>query len=155
MADYFLVEIARGPAWDHSRRRREQAGWDGHVAFMDGLTEEGVVVLGGPVGDGEKVLLVLLAPWLVDDVQHVGSTAVPGLPAKPIVDLMAGVGSLEDAPEIARVLAPHDWRFVPPELDARPWERFFVKVAADRRVAHLHLLDPASPRWAERLRFRG
>lgn len=99
-------------------------------------------------------LLDLLAPWLVDDVHHIGSTAVPGLPAKPIVDLMAGVGSLEDAPEIARVLAPHDWRFVPPELDARPWERFFVKVAADRRVAHLHLLDPASPRWAERLRFR-
>jgi uncharacterized protein len=59
MAEYFLVEIARGPAWDHSRRRREQAGWDGHAAFMDGLTEEGVVVLGGPVGDGEKVLLVV------------------------------------------------------------------------------------------------
>lgn len=59
MAEYFLVEIARGPAWDHSRGRREQAGWDEHAAFMDGLTEEGVVVLGGPVGDGEKVLLVI------------------------------------------------------------------------------------------------
>ncbi len=60
MADYFLVEHLRGPAWDASRRRREQAGWDEHAAFMDGLAEDGVVVLGGPVGDidGEKTLLV-------------------------------------------------------------------------------------------------
>ena len=61
MADYYLVTLARGPAWDHSRRRREQVGWDEHAAFMDALTEEGVVVLGGPVGegDGESSLLVV------------------------------------------------------------------------------------------------
>jgi len=60
MADYYLVEHLRGPAWDPSRRRREQAAWDAHAAFMDGLAEEGVVVLGGPVGDvdGQKSLLV-------------------------------------------------------------------------------------------------
>lgn len=99
-------------------------------------------------------LLDLLAPWLVDDIHHVGSTAVPGLPAKPVLDLMAGVRSLDDAPEIARVLAPHDWHLVPPELDARPWRRFLVKVAAGHRVAHLHLLDPGTPRWAGQLWFR-
>jgi uncharacterized protein YciI len=61
VADYYLVERARGPAWDHSRRRREQNGWDEHAAFMDALVEEGIVVLGGPVGegDGENVLLVM------------------------------------------------------------------------------------------------
>jgi len=60
-ADYFLVTVARGPAWDHGRRRREQAGWDEHAAFMDALAAEGVVVLGGPVGegDGDDVLLVV------------------------------------------------------------------------------------------------
>jgi GrpB-like predicted nucleotidyltransferase (UPF0157 family) len=99
-------------------------------------------------------LLELLGPWLVDDVHHVGSTAVPGLPAKPIIDLMAGVGSLDDTPEVARVLAPHGWHLVPPELDARPWRRFLVKVAAGHRAAHLHLMHPATPRWAEQLRFR-
>lgn len=61
MADYYLVQRARGPAWDHSRRRREQEGWDEHAAYMDALTAEGLVVLGGPVGegDGENVLLVM------------------------------------------------------------------------------------------------
>ena len=62
-ADYYLVELERGPAWDESRRRREQAGWHEHAAFMDVLAEEGFVVLGGPVGDGDgdHVLLVIAA----------------------------------------------------------------------------------------------
>jgi hypothetical protein len=62
-ADYYLVERANGPAWDYSRGRREQAGWDEHAAFMDALTEEGFVVLGGPVGegDGDYNLLVIKA----------------------------------------------------------------------------------------------
>jgi uncharacterized protein len=63
VADYYLVERAKGPAWDHSRGRREQAGWDAHAAFMDALSDEGFVVLGGPIGegDGENVLLVVSA----------------------------------------------------------------------------------------------
>jgi len=58
---YFLVERGKGPSWDRSKGRREQAGWDEHAAFMDGLVDEGVVVLGGPVGDadGETTLLVV------------------------------------------------------------------------------------------------
>jgi uncharacterized protein YciI len=63
VADYYLVEYAKGPAWDHSRGRREQARWSEHAAFMDALAEEGFVVLGGPIGegDGENVLLVVEA----------------------------------------------------------------------------------------------
>jgi uncharacterized protein YciI len=63
VADYYLVTRARGPSWDWSRRRREQAGWDEHAAFMDRLVDDGFVVLGGPVGegDGERVLHVVRA----------------------------------------------------------------------------------------------
>ena len=61
MADYYLVEQSKGPAWDHSRGRREQSGWGEHAAFMDGLAEQGFVVLGGPIGegDGENTLLIV------------------------------------------------------------------------------------------------
>jgi len=62
-AVYYLVERANGPSWDYSRGRREQAGWDEHAAFMDALADEGFVVLGGPVGEGDGVynLLVIRA----------------------------------------------------------------------------------------------
>jgi len=53
VADYFLVRLARGAAWDHSRPRREQAGWVEHSAIMDSLVAKRVIVLGGPVGDGD------------------------------------------------------------------------------------------------------
>jgi uncharacterized protein len=59
--DYFLVERGKGPSWDHSRPRRRQAGWDEHAAFMDALAEQGFVVLGGPIGegDGDNALMVI------------------------------------------------------------------------------------------------
>jgi uncharacterized protein YciI len=61
VADLFLVERHKGPAWDHAKPRREQAGWDEHAAFMDGLVDDGFVLLGGPVGegDGEEAVLVV------------------------------------------------------------------------------------------------
>jgi uncharacterized protein YciI len=63
MADYFLVERGKGSAWDHGRGRREQDGWNEHAEFMDALAEEGFIVLGGPIGegDGENTLLVIEA----------------------------------------------------------------------------------------------
>jgi uncharacterized protein YciI len=63
MAGYFLVRQARGPAWDSSRGRCEQSGWDQHVAFIDRLSEDGMIPLGGPVGeiDGQHVVLVVHA----------------------------------------------------------------------------------------------
>ena len=61
MSDYYLVTRAWGPAWDATRTRRGQDGWDAHASFMDALADEGFVVLGGPVGEidtGRAVLVV-------------------------------------------------------------------------------------------------
>jgi hypothetical protein len=67
VADYFLVELATGPAWDAARGRREQDGWDEHASFMDGLAADGFVVLGGPLGEDaeagdDNVVHVIDAP---------------------------------------------------------------------------------------------
>ena len=51
MTNTFVVTEVPGPAWDPSRPRREQDGWDEHAAFVDGLAAEGLVVFGGPLGD--------------------------------------------------------------------------------------------------------
>jgi GrpB-like predicted nucleotidyltransferase (UPF0157 family) len=53
-------------------------------------------------------------------------------------------------------LAADGWCYVPPELDQRPWRRFFVKPdeSGQHRVAHLHLIQAGHPRWGEQLAFR-
>ena len=48
----FLVVLHRsGPDWAPGKPLEEQSGWDEHAAFMDGLVEEGFIVLGGPLAD--------------------------------------------------------------------------------------------------------
>jgi GrpB-like predicted nucleotidyltransferase (UPF0157 family) len=98
----------------------------------------------------------LLAGLEIDHFEHIGSTAVPGLPAKPILDLMAQIPSFDRVDSIIEVLQPKQWHFVSPELDARPWRRFFVKVddSASHRIAHFHLMLPEEPRWKQQLQFR-
>jgi len=55
----FLVVLRRkGPQWDKSRPTEEQSDWQAHASFMDGLVETGFVVLGGPLADGHRVVLV-------------------------------------------------------------------------------------------------
>ena len=52
----FLVVLRRaGPEWDPSRPMEEQSGWPEHAAFMDGLVDDGFVVLGGPLADEVRV----------------------------------------------------------------------------------------------------
>jgi GrpB-like predicted nucleotidyltransferase (UPF0157 family) len=99
-------------------------------------------------------LETLLAPWLTARVEHIGSTAIPDLPAKPIIDLQAPVTDLGDLDPIAAALAPHDWHYVDPDLDQRPWRRFFVKVTDGRRSAHLQVMTSDSPRWHQQIAFR-
>ena len=53
---HFAVRLVHGPGWDASRQIRDQDGLAGHAAFMDGLVDDGFIILGGPVGDGEQTL---------------------------------------------------------------------------------------------------
>ncbi|MFA9445276.1 GrpB family protein [Egicoccus sp. AB-alg6-2] len=110
-------------------------------------------------------LTPVLGPWLVGGIEHVGSTAVAGLAAKPIVDLLAPVERLAAADDVAPALprpqpwhstprADEGWALVPPDLDGRPWRRLFVLPSGARRLAHLHLVAGDDPHVAELLAFR-
>ena len=51
---YYVVVCEQGPAWIDSLPMREQENWAGHATFMNALTDDGFVVLGGPIGDGTR-----------------------------------------------------------------------------------------------------
>ena len=58
----FLVVLLRsGPQWDPERALEEQSGWAEHAAFMDGLVDDGFIVLGGPLADEHRVAHVVEA----------------------------------------------------------------------------------------------
>lgn len=95
----------------------------------------------------------LLAPWLTGGLHHIGSTAIPGLSAKPIIDMMAGVGRLAEAQAAVAVLEEHGYRHAP----HRPEALWFHKPQGEQlsdRTHHLHLTEPGSALWRERLTFR-
>ena len=58
---FFVVLRRAGPGWDPSLPLEQQSGWDEHAAFMDGLVDAGVVVLGGPLADERRVVLAVEA----------------------------------------------------------------------------------------------
>jgi GrpB-like predicted nucleotidyltransferase (UPF0157 family) len=93
-----------------------------------------------------------LAPLLDDaDVHHFGSTAVPGLAAKPVIDMIALVPNI-DAP-IAAVVERAGYQFPPAYNATLSHRRFFCYPAASQRTHHLHLVDEPHE-LDRRLRFR-
>jgi GrpB-like predicted nucleotidyltransferase (UPF0157 family) len=94
----------------------------------------------------------VLGPRLVADIHHVGSTSVPGLEAKPILDLLAGVR--DHAPDPDPALTSAGWHLVPVELDGKPWRRLYVLPKNGRRYAHLHLVMPNAAQFRIVLAFR-
>jgi GrpB-like predicted nucleotidyltransferase (UPF0157 family) len=93
-----------------------------------------------------EVLERVLAPWLEGGIHHIGSTAVPGLAAKPIVDMMAGVRDLEEARDAFEPLQSESYVHTP----HRPGiAHHFSKAGYG-----LHLTEPGSDLWRERLAFR-
>jgi len=81
-------------------------------------------------------------PGTFTRIEHVGSTSVPGLAAKPIIDLMAGVADLEAAAvELAAALPA--LRFVPQD-NGMSGRLFFYRDEDGRRVCHLHVVPDAT-----------
>ena len=99
----------------------------------------------------EALLQTVLQPWLAGAIEHIGSTAVPGLAAKPIIDLMAPVNSLEHSRPAISAATSVGYVYFPYKPDVMHW---FCKPSPTRRTHHLHLVPRESVLWAERLAFR-
>lgn len=87
-------------------------------------------------------------------IEHIGSTAVPGLVAKPIIDIMLGVEALARFEPRIPDLQALGYRYRP-ELESEiPERRFFVRVRGAARTHHLHVVQAGCGFWADHLLFR-
>jgi GrpB-like predicted nucleotidyltransferase (UPF0157 family) len=106
----------------------------------------------------KRHLLSCLPRELIGKIEHFGSTAVPGLAAKPIVDMLVEVTLLDAAKEqIAPVLEAQGydyfWRPTAGD-DTPPFYAWFIKRDAQgRRTHHIHMVEATFEHW-DRLLFR-
>lgn len=98
-----------------------------------------------------KLLSRILAPWLAGELEHVGSTAIPTMPAKPIIDIMAPVHSLDGSRPAIDAAASVGYFYASYKPDLMHW---FCKPSPTYRTHHLHLVPGSSQLWRERLAFR-
>lgn len=95
-----------------------------------------------------------LCPEAFLGIEHMGSTAVPTLSAKPTIDLMAGVLSLAQADAIMPVLCANAYT-TSAEFNATLGDRRWLMRHADgHRTHHLHLVVFESLAWRQHLAFR-
>lgn len=99
----------------------------------------------------QEALLPVLNPWLKGPIEHIGSTAVPGLSAKPVIDIMAAVGTLEDSKEAIPAVRKLEYVHAPYRQEVMHW---FCKPNPSSRTHHLHLVPYKSPLWTARITFR-
>lgn len=98
-------------------------------------------------------LRACLPAGLIGRIEHYGSTSVPGLPAKPIVDLLVEAPDLERVrDEAPPILEPQGydyfWRPTGSSAEEGPFYAWFVKRDAQGcRTHHIHIVGPGFPQW--------
>jgi GrpB-like predicted nucleotidyltransferase (UPF0157 family) len=98
-------------------------------------------------------LTSLLAPWLSGQIEHIGSTSVPGLRAKPIVDLLAPVQSLITVQSAISVLEPDGWLFWSTDPN-RLYRLWFLRPKPTARTHHLQIIELDHPDCRALIVFR-
>jgi GrpB-like predicted nucleotidyltransferase (UPF0157 family)/2'-5' RNA ligase len=104
--------------------------------------------------ESERDLLLSVAGDALTTVEHVGSTAVPGLGAKPIVDILGGLEDLYDAFRLIEPLSAIGYSYIPEYETDLPERRYFHKRPENAQWFNLHLAEVGSDFWNRHIGFR-
>ena len=87
-------------------------------------------------------------------IEHIGSTAVTGLVAKPVIDVLLGAASLEEIESRIAALEAAGFEYVSKYEDVLPMRRYFVKQPAGSLRVHVHGVVAGAELWRDHLAFR-
>jgi GrpB-like predicted nucleotidyltransferase (UPF0157 family) len=102
----------------------------------------------------ERDRILAVVGSLIIGIEHIGSSAVPGLGGKPIIDIMPGVRSLVDAEQCIEPLEGIGYEYVPKYNELIPERRYFHKGPPQGRTFHLHAVERGSDFWDGHLLLR-
>jgi GrpB-like predicted nucleotidyltransferase (UPF0157 family) len=105
--------------------------------------------------EAEKHVILSVINGLIGPVEHVGSTSVPGLGAKPIIDIMVAIPDIEDAHRTYRPLESIGYHYLPEYEMYIPERRFFRKINDLGQITHhLHMVEETTDFWDDHILFR-
>ena len=90
----------------------------------------------------------------VHSIEHMGSTAVPGLAAKPVIDILIGVHSLADAAQFIPPLVTRGYEYVQRYESEMPFRRYLHRKIEGVHTHHLHMVEPQTQFYRSQLAFR-
>ena len=90
-----------------------------------------------------------LGEWALA-IEHIGSTAIPNMPSKPILDIAIGIRDFDEGFELIPLLTELGYNFRG-EVGV-PRRHFFI--LGRPRTHHVHMVEISSSAWRERLAFR-
>jgi len=99
----------------------------------------------------KTVLEKVIGNYITGGIHHIGSTSIPGLSAKPIIDILIGVESLEASKACLDILPKIQYQYYPYKEDQEHW---FCKPSPAHRDYHLHLIPTDNPDFKACLAFR-
>lgn len=102
----------------------------------------------------ERARLLSMFPTAFIVIEHIGSTAVPGMSAKPIIDILAGVESFGDFETLSSRLCERGYSTSAGFNAAMSDRKWFMRWADGRRTHHLHVVVHGADFWSDRLAFR-
>ena len=101
----------------------------------------------------EKKILQKLLKGFDIQIVHVGSTAIKGLSAKPIIDIALGVDSIETIKAVAEVLAQNGY-YIKDHIEDRGFIFVAKENAPNSRTHHIHLSVVGDNTWNEQVYFK-
>lgn len=104
--------------------------------------------------EDESAVLMDAIGHYVADIQHIGSTAVPGLAAKPVIDILVGLRRLLDAQDCILPMEGMGYEYFPEFEDEFPERRYFRKTTNGKRTHQIHMVEINTEFWKRHLAFR-
>ncbi len=97
----------------------------------------------------EAARIAIALPGHLLGIEHIGSTAVEGLAAKPVIDIQVGVRSLQPTGELVGAMAEIGYLYFP-EMEADLPDRRYFRRGEGRRTHQVHMVERTNAAWWDR-----
>jgi len=102
----------------------------------------------------ERAMILDYASEIVEEIEHVGSTAIPNIIGKPTIDMVVKLRKDITLDNCVEIFTAINYNFISSLVGYRPKRRIFWKGSSDHHKFHVHAVENQSPDWELLIKFR-